>query len=168
MRRHPHIINVDEAEGDERLTGTRFGWKYRALADLAGARALGASWYEIPPGRAPYPYHYHCVNEEAMYVLEGEGQVRIGGDTVAIRPGDWVSFPVGPATAHQVINSGTTPLRFLALSTKLNADVVGYPDSKKIGAMAAAPGAKYGDPRWVRIIVREGTGVDYFDGEKID
>ncbi len=167
-RRHKHVIHVSEAQGDERMTGSRFGFKYRALAAGAGAAALGGSWYEVPPGRAAYPFHYHCVNEEAMFVLEGEGTIRIGADRVPVRAGDWVSFPIGPDTAHQVINTGAAPLRFLALSTRVNADVVGYPDSKKLAATAAAPGARYEDPRWIRMIVPEGTNVDYFHGEQID
>lgn len=103
-----------------------------------------------------------------MFVLEGEGTVRIGADRVAIRAGDWVSFPTGPETAHQVINTGAAPLRFLALSTKVNADVVAYPDSKKIGAMGYAPGSKFGDTPWIRVIVPEDAGVDYFHGEDVD
>lgn len=166
--RHRHVINVADSPAHERLTGSRFGFRYRPLADVAGSRGIGGSWYEIPPGRAAYPYHFHCINEEAMFVLDGEGTLRIGADTVAIRAGDWVSFPIGPDTAHQVINTGTAPLRLLALSTKLNGDVVGYPDSRKIGAMGAAPGARHGELPWIRVIVPEGSGVDYFQGEKVE
>jgi uncharacterized cupin superfamily protein len=168
QQRHKHVVNLDEAKGMENLTGTRFGFATKALSEPAGGRSIGGSWWEVPPGRSAFPYHFHCVNEEAMFVLEGEGALRIGPDTVPIRAGDWVSFPIGPETAHQVTNTGSTPLRFIGLSTKVNGDVVGYPDSKKIGVRGVAPGSRFGDPPWVRIIVREGTGVDYFDGEKIE
>jgi uncharacterized cupin superfamily protein len=166
--RHRHIVNIDDVPPNERLTGTRFGFKNRILGERAGGRQIGGSWYEIPPGRAAFPYHFHCVNEEAMFVLEGEGQVRIGPDTAAIRAGDWVSFPIGPDSAHQVINTGAGPLRLLALSTKINADVVGYPDSKKLAARGMPPGAKFGETPWIQVIVREGTNVEYFDGEKLE
>jgi hypothetical protein len=39
-------------------------------------------------------------------------------------------------------------------------EIVGYPDSKKIGAMAAPRGE-----RWLRLIARESSAVDYYDGE---
>jgi uncharacterized cupin superfamily protein len=168
QRRHSQVINVDESEQNERLTGSRFGFRRRGLADHAGGKGIGGSWFEIPPGRTAFPYHFHCVNEEAMFVLEGEGTLRIGSETVAIRAGDWVSFPIGPEGAHQVTNSGQGPLRLLALSTKVNGDVVGYPDSKKIGALGSMPGTKFGETPWLRVLVREGSNVDYFDGEKID
>ncbi len=167
-RRHKHVVNVEESKPLERLTGTRFGFTTKPLAEPAGGRSIGGSWWEIPPGRTAFPYHFHCVNEEAMFVLEGEGTLRIGPDTVAVRAGDWVSFPIGPDSAHQVTNSGTTPLRFLGLSTKMNADVVGYPDSKKVGASGAPPGTRFGEPAWIRVIVREDSVVDYFDGEKVE
>jgi uncharacterized cupin superfamily protein len=167
-RRHRHVINVDEADGAEKLTGSRFGFRFRGLAEPAGGRGIGASWYEVPPGRAAFPFHFHCLNEEAMFVLEGQGTLRIGQDRIAIRAGDWISFPVGPDTAHQVINTGTAPLRLLALSTKINGDVVGYPDSKKLAATASPPGAGRGDKPWIRVLVQEGTSVDYFYGEKLD
>jgi uncharacterized cupin superfamily protein len=168
QQRHPQVINVDESRETERLTGARFGFRNRPLADRAGGRSIGCTWYEIPPGRTAFPYHFHRINEEAMFVLEGNGTVRIGAQTVPIRAGDWVSFPIGPDNAHQVINDGDAPLRLLALSTKVNGDVVGYPDSKKIGAVGAPPGTKLGDPVWMRVIVREGTSVEYFDGEQTD
>jgi uncharacterized cupin superfamily protein len=31
----------------------------------------------VPPGRRAWPYHYHLENEEAIYVLEGLGTLRI-------------------------------------------------------------------------------------------
>jgi uncharacterized cupin superfamily protein len=106
------------------------------------------------------------MNEEAMFVLEGEGILRIGDAEVPIRAGDYATFPVGPAHAHQVRNTGQGPLRYLGMSTLHTAEVVGYPDSKKIGALAApSPAAAMKGEHWMRIIVKEGTGVPYFEGE---
>jgi uncharacterized cupin superfamily protein len=68
---------------------------------------------------------------------------------------------VGPAHSHQLLNTGDTPLRYLCFSTLLPTEVVGYPDSKKIGAMGfTATGESM-----VRIMVREESHVDYYDGE---
>jgi uncharacterized cupin superfamily protein len=168
-RRHPNVHNVDEAKGMERMTGARFGFQVRQLSEAAGARSLGASWYEVPPGRACFPYHFHCVNEEAVFILEGTGTARIGGERVAIRAGDWLSFPIGPDTAHQIINTGTTPLRLLAFSTKVNGDVLGYPDSKKLAGVGWKPGSKWGDQPWIRIMVAGGhENADYFLDENAD
>ena len=167
-RRHKQVINIDESTPTERETGKRFGFRYRPLAEPAGGRAIGGSFYEVPPGRTIFPYHWHSVNEEAMFVVEGEGTLRIGDERVPIRAGDWVSFPVGPDSAHQVINSGAATLRLLALSTKSTGEVVAYPDSGKVGASGLAFGTKLGEKPWVRVIVKQSATVDYYDGEDID
>ncbi|MBL8200439.1 MAG: cupin domain-containing protein [Chromatiales bacterium] len=103
----------------------------------------------------------HCANEESIYVLEGTGSLRIGVDEVQVGPGDYATFPVGPAHSHQLLNKGDGPLRYLCLSTMLPTEVVGYPDSKKIGAMGYTATGK----PMVRIMVREDSKVDYYGGE---
>jgi uncharacterized cupin superfamily protein len=167
-RRHPNVINLSEAAERSQEKGTRFGFSGRMLAQATGGKGIGCSHYEVPPGRAAFPAHYHCANEEALYVLEGQGTVRIGTERFPVGPGDYVTFPIGPDNAHQVINTGTVPLRYLALSTRHTVEVVGYPDSKKIGAMAAGETWKFGEPPWVRAIVREGANLDYYDGEQTE
>jgi uncharacterized cupin superfamily protein len=124
-------------------------------------RQLGASWFELPPGALSYPSHWHGSNEEAIYVIAGEGLARIGGTEVPIRAGDWIAFPIGPAHAHQIENRGDSPLRYLCVATNHTCEVVGYPDSNKVLAMAG----ESMEDLWVRQLVRGGEGLDYWDGE---
>lgn len=160
-RRHPNVVNVSELQPRGFDRGARFALANRALGRATGARGIGCSLYEVPPGRTAFPHHYHCANEESLYVLEGAGTLRIGSDEVTVGPGDYATFPVGPAHSHQLLNTGDTPLRYLCFSTLLPTEVVGYPDSKKIGAMGfTATGESM-----VRIMVREESHVDYYDGE---
>ncbi len=159
-RRHPNVVNQDEVaprtteQGKHRYTTRTFG-------PHAGNAQLGGTLTEVPPGAISYPFHYHCANEEALYILSGTGTCRIGESRVAIRPGDWLAFPVGPTHAHQIINDGDVPLVYLALSTSIRCEVVGYPDSNKT-AMAAGPSFK---DAWVRQIARSGESLDYWDNE---
>lgn len=166
QRRHPNVINVGEVEATPRAKGTRFACLDRQLGDHTGARGLGCSWYEVPPGKVAWPFHYHTANEESLYVLEGTGTLRIGGEQVAVGPGDYVAFPVGPEHAHQLLNSGTTPLRYLCFSTMHPVEICGYPDSDKIGASARKPDRS---GAMVRVMLRGASGkVDYWDGEPTD
>lgn len=167
-RRHPCVINLSEATARSSEKGTRFGFTNKILGQATGATGIGASWYEVPPGRTAFPLHFHCAAEEAIFILEGEGTLRIGTETVAVRTGDYITFPVGPDHAHQLINTGAAPLRYLCLSTLPQADVVGYPDSKKVGARGVPPGWKFPGPAWVRVICRADSMLDYYDGETID
>ena len=115
----------------------------------------------MPPGKTAFPNHYHCANEESIYVLEGTGTLKIGADQVSVGPGDYATFPVGPAHTHQLLNTGQTPLRYLCFSTMIPTEVVGYPHSKKVGAMSFNSAGE----QLVRIMVHESSVVDYYDGE---
>jgi quercetin dioxygenase-like cupin family protein len=93
--RHPNIRNADELEIREMIK-SRNNMRLRQLGKPAGSRALGATLTEVAPGAISFPRHAHCANEEAIYVLSGSGEARIGEARVAVRPGDWIALPPGP------------------------------------------------------------------------
>jgi len=159
-RRHPNVINIDELEASEMKKGKHHA-RTRRLGPHAGNAQIGATLTELPPGAISYPFHYHCANEEAIYVISGTGTSRIGESRVAVRAGDWIAMPVGPEHAHQMINDGKEPLIYLCVSTAHKCEVVGYPDSKKVAASAGLSPMKL----WIRQIVREGETLDYWDSE---
>jgi len=82
------------------------------------------------------PSYYHCANEQAIYIPSGTGTARIGDARVVVRAGDRIALPVGPEHAHQMIDDGSEPLRYLCVSTAHKCEVVGYPDSKKVAVWA--------------------------------
>jgi uncharacterized cupin superfamily protein len=137
----------------------------RKLAAAAGGREIGASLYRVPPGAKPWPRHFHTANEEAIYVLAGEGSIALGDAVVPLRAGDYVALPVGAAHAHQIRNDSASELVFLCISTMREPDVVVYPDSNKIGVFAGA--AQGGAPQalTLRKFVSLAGEVDYWDGE---
>ncbi|HTE54836.1 MAG TPA: hypothetical protein VK698_28475, partial [Kofleriaceae bacterium] len=93
------------------------------------------------------------------------GTARIGDASVEIRAGDYLAFPAGNAAAHQTTNTGTGPLRYLCFSTLIATDVIGYPDSGKIGVRHSVVAPDGTRRRLLRTNFRDGTGVDYWDGE---
>ena len=160
------MINESDLPWDVETHGERFARRRKQLGKPGGSREIGCSLYEIPPGKRPFPYHFHTANEEAMFVLSGSATLRLDGREVRIRAGDYVAFPVGPAGAHQVINDTDEPIRILMISTMLEPDVAVYPDSNKIGVFAgSAPG---GDPtvRSVFAFLPLAAKVDYWHEEK--
>jgi uncharacterized cupin superfamily protein len=159
-RRHPNVVNIEDIELTEVKKG-KHHVRNRRLGTPAGSAQLGATLTELPPGAVSYPFHYHCANEEAIYVLSGTGTARIGEARVAVRAGDWIALPVGPDHAHQMINDGKEPLIYLCVSTAHKCELVRYPDSKKLGAWA---GPSPMNP-WLRTIVRDGESLDYWDSE---
>jgi uncharacterized cupin superfamily protein len=168
------ILNISEVELRPRpaafaATGSateRFDARMGQIAPLLGAQKLGYNLTAVPPGKRAFPFHNHRVNEEMFFILEGEGEVRIGESIHPIRPGDVVACPAGgEETAHQVINTGATELRYLAISTKLSPEIAEYPDSGKFGILAEFPEGPDGQRRVFRFVGRENLNVDYWDGE---
>lgn len=161
------ILNIAELEYRAWGHGERFEARIGAIAAKLGARKLGYNLTVLPPGRRAYPFHSHRVNEEMFFIVEGEGEIRIGSQRHPVRQGDVIACPPGgPETAHQIINtSPAAELKFLAVSTKLWPEIAEYPDSGKYGVLAEITGAD-GKPQLMRLITRKQAGMDdYWEGE---
>lgn len=78
------------------------------------AGALGVSLVTMPPGVGT-PLHRHTHEAEAFYLIEGTLTYRAGDDTHHLEPGSLIYLPVGIPHAFRI--TGTTPARFLALTT---------------------------------------------------
>jgi len=144
----------------------RFDARMGVIAPRVGAQKLGYNLTAVPPGKRAFPFHNHRVNEEMFFILEGQGEARIGDATYPIRKGDIVCCPPGgQESAHQIINTGKEELRYLAVSTKISPEICDYPDSGKFGLLAELPPGPDGKPRGFRFVGRENIAVDYWDGE---
>lgn len=140
-------------------------FKRKRLSDAAGGDDVGCSLYELPPGAKSWPYHYHAGNEEALYVLAGEGQLRDPDGADPIEAGDYAALPAGENGAHRVINDSDAPLRYLMISTMNEPDIGVYPDSGKVTLFGGAPPGGTGD-RLLSESFRREDAVDYWDGEE--
>ncbi len=159
-------VNADRLDWEEIDRGTA-GWRRKRLAAATDNTDLGCSLYEIPPGKRGWPYHYHTGNAEAVYVLTGIGEVRGPDDErVDLEADDYVAFPAGPDGAHQVFNTGEEPLRYLAISTMKEPEVLRYPDSDKVGIMAGAPPGGDSEKRTVDGFYRTEDAVGYWTDEE--
>jgi uncharacterized cupin superfamily protein len=131
------------------------------LSRQAGSERLGLSLWELPPGEAAYPYHYHLTEEELILVLDGRPSVRTRDGWRDLEQGEVVSFLRGESGAHQLANRTEETVRFLSFSTSDEPDVVIYPDSGKLGAFERLP-----QGGGLRTMFRLADSVDYHDGER--
>ncbi|CAN0162574.1 unnamed protein product [Phaeothamnion confervicola] len=130
-----------------------------------GAQKLGYNLTVVPPGKRAWPFHNHRVNEEMFFVLEGEGEVRIGSESFPIKKGDVIAHPPGgPDTAHQIVNTSNVELKYLAVSTSVSPEICDYPDSGKFAVMTMEKSPD-GRPKFWRSVSREDKSLGYFDGE---
>lgn len=155
------IINLDELEMQSIDRGS-FKSQYAAISDRIGGNKLGYNLTVCPPGKKSCPFHNHHANEEMFLILEGEGTLRFGEQEYPIRAHDVIACPPGKRdVAHQIINTGPTDLKYLAVSTRERCEAVEYPDSDKVGVMVGS----FGKPD-LRAIFPAEAAVDYFDREE--
>jgi uncharacterized cupin superfamily protein len=149
------VVRSHELPWTQAIERGRFAGRRKAL----GGEHLTAGLWELPAGKRSFPLHFHHVTEEAMFVVSGRAKVRTPASETEIGPGDYVSFPPG-GPAHQLVNDGSEPLVYLALSAPRGFDLVEYPDSDKVAcAVGTGPGAK-------RFVFRKKDQADYFEGEE--
>lgn len=122
-----------------------------------GAKRVGGTVYELPPGESVCPYHYERGDEEWLVVLEGRASVRHPDGEDEVGPGEVVCFPEGAAGAHKISNRSAASVRVLMLSTRRMPSVVVYPDSDKVGV--------YSEDERDDLLVRRSDAVDYWAGE---
>lgn len=156
------LTNLDEISVFDDVEDNGIYTSKRALFSAAiGARQLGYNLTVVPPGKVQCPFHVHRAEEEMFLILEGEGELRFGDKRYPIRKHDVIACPAGgPEVAHQIINTGKTDLRYLALSTLADVEVCEYPDSGKVGVSAGRRGGK-----GLRKLFRAEASVDYYDRE---
>lgn len=165
------ILNLDEVEvrglDDTERAALPAGYDVRwgEVGRRIGARRLGYNLTVVAPGMRNCPFHSHRNDEEMFLVLEGEGELRLGDRRYPLRSGDVVACPPGgPETAHQIVNTGTAELRYLAVSTMAEVEVCEYPDSGKFGAFAGGTPETAGKASF-RHIGRSSDQCDYWEGE---
>jgi uncharacterized cupin superfamily protein len=155
--------NLYSREFDDSCSRDGFVSRRARLGRQAGARDIGASLYELPPGQAAWPYHAHLANEELLVVLSGRPSLRTPGGWRELAPGEVVTFPAGESGAHQVVNRTDETVRILMFSEMKAPEIALYPDSNKVGLFGRAPGSS-GEGLEL-FLTREGE-TGYWEGER--
>jgi quercetin dioxygenase-like cupin family protein len=96
------------------------------VTELVGGERTGGSCalleFRIEPGYPVPPPHAHSQEDELTYVLEGELEVTVGGETRTLKAGEAIFKP--RSVAHAFAVAGERPVRFL--ETILPAGFEGY------------------------------------------
>jgi uncharacterized cupin superfamily protein len=152
-------VNIARPLFDEPRQHPGFTCGRARLGRQLGTEKVGLSLWDLPPGQAAYPYHWHVAEEEVVVVLSGTPSLRTPEGWRDLEEGEVVSFLVGEEGAHQIVNRTEGPVRFLALSNQ-QPDICVYPDSGKVAAAERRP-----DGGGLRLMFREVDAVDYHEGE---
>ena len=123
----------------------------RRLGDAAGLTKVGVNLTTLPPGVASSLRHWHEVEDEMVFVVEGEVVLVDDTGESLLRRGEAAGFRAGDANGHTVVNRSDRPATILEIGMRPDTDTCHYPDLDLVCVDAD------GGSRFTR---RDGTPVD--------
>jgi uncharacterized cupin superfamily protein len=100
----------------------------RRLGKACGLATLGVNLVTLGPGGQSALRHWHTLDDEFVYVLDGElVLVTDTGDQV-LTAGMCAGYPGGSRDAHHFINRTAAPARYLEIGANTPGDNAFYPD----------------------------------------
>lgn len=152
----PIYINIADVSATHKNEHEKYEYYKKDLVPRKHAKQSCISIYEVPPGKAAYPYHYHTQNEESFLILEGKGRLTTPEGDRDVSKGDFLFFPANESGAHILVNtSESETLVYIDFDTKNEMNVAVYPESGKIGV--------YGQNHFH--VFKLSDEVDYYHGE---
>jgi uncharacterized cupin superfamily protein len=127
--------NIYDPEWDQDRDHPGFEVNRARIGAQLGLEKIGASVWELPPGKAAYPYHFHYGDEELLVVLNGSPSLRTPEGWRDLERGEVVAFPIGETGAHQLLNRTDQAVQLLMVSSREDLDIVRYPDEGRVGAV---------------------------------
>ncbi len=100
----------------------------RKLGDAFGLTKIGVNCTTLAPGKESSMRHWHTLEDEFVYLLEGELVLRTSSGEQVLSAGMCAGFPAGAEDGHQFINRGSVPAVYLEVSNRDSADTAYYSD----------------------------------------
>lgn len=100
----------------------------RALTDALGLKQFGLNLTTLEPGGQSAHRHWHAIEDEAVYVLDGALTLVTDEGEQILTAGMVAGFPAGSANGHHLINRGMEPATYLEIGTRARDDDVVYSD----------------------------------------
>lgn len=100
----------------------------RALGDAVGLTKIGVNLTTLPPGKESAMRHFHTLEDELIFVVEGEVVLCTDDGEQLLCAGMCAGFPAGVSNGHQLVNRSERPVRYLEISNRDGEDSAVYPD----------------------------------------
>lgn len=123
MRMKPIRAEDVEARKGETIYPKQFasavaGRTKRRLGDVFGLTNFGINLTHLDPGAVSALIHWHSVQDEFIYVLEGVATVVFGDTEYQLTAGDCIGFKAGTGTGHQVVNRTDERVTFIEVGDR--------------------------------------------------
>ena len=100
----------------------------RALGDACALTRFGVNLVTLGPGAQSALRHWHTLEDEFVYVLEGEVVLVTNEGEQVLRAGHCAGYPAAKRDAHHFVNRGSAPARYLEIGNREPGDNAFYPD----------------------------------------
>ena len=118
MRKEILLTSRDMLPVREKAEHELYEYRKQEITSRAEFYTCYAAFYEISPGKANYPYHYHTASTELFYIIGGEGILETPEGEKRVKAGDVIVCPPGERAAHLLRNpSETETLSYLDVDT---------------------------------------------------
>jgi uncharacterized cupin superfamily protein len=104
----------------------------RALGDLFGLSQFGVNLTVLAPGAASSERHWHELEDEFIYILEGEAVLIDDAGEHLLSVGMCAGFKAGVPNGHKLVNRSPAPVTILEVGTRVEGDRAQYPDADMI------------------------------------
>ena len=125
----PNTVEEKRGSGYPEPFKSRMGERVkRRLGQACGLTKLGVNLVTLGPGGQSALRHWHTLEDEFVYVLEGEVVLVTNGGEQTLSAGMCADYPAGNADAHHFINRSPRPPKYLEMGQRPEGDVAFYPD----------------------------------------
>lgn len=99
----------------------------RRLGDFFGLKNFGVNLTILEPNGISALFHQHTIQDEFIYILEGNPILKTQDGEFELSAGDCMGFKAG-GTPHQLINKSPNKVIYLEIGDRLPNDSAYYPD----------------------------------------
>jgi uncharacterized cupin superfamily protein len=100
----------------------------RRLGEACGLTKFGVNLVTLGPGGQSALRHWHTLEDEFVYVLEGEVTLVSNGKEQILAAGMCAGYPAGKRDAHHFINRSQRLAKYLEIGNRTEGDIAFYPD----------------------------------------
>jgi uncharacterized cupin superfamily protein len=115
------------------FAGPLKGREKRGLSDLFGLTQFGVNLTVLAPGAASSERHWHRVEDEFIYILDGELTLVDDDGEHVLTPGMCAGFKSNVPNGHKLVNRGDKPAKYIEIGTRSPDETATYPDVDMIG-----------------------------------
>ena len=104
------------------------GRSRKRMGNAVGLDQFGVNLTTLKPGAASALRHWHELEDEFVYLIEGELVLVENDGETPLGPGDAAGFKAGVANGHHLVNRSNRDAVYLEIGSRRAGEVAHYPD----------------------------------------